>query len=263
MIQKSMVADWRRSGLLEGETVLIHTSLKRTLTRYTEQGITISPQNVLESFLEALGPDGTLLLPLFNFDFPKGVTFDIRNTPSQMGALTEAGRLHPDAVRTGHPIYSFAIIGKQAKRFEGLDNFSGYGSDSPFMHLRDLDAKIAVLDLPDQHSMTFYHHIEEMHSVPYRFHKEFTGTYIDWEGKESIKTYSLFVRDLDKGVLTHANPMGELLWENGLYHGFRPKEDTGLRVISANAMFSFVSEFINAGKAKGLLYIIEGESQDA
>jgi aminoglycoside 3-N-acetyltransferase len=111
--------------------------------------------------------------------------------------------------------------------------------------------------------MTFYHHIEEMHAVPYRFHKEFSGNYIDWDGKESIKTYGLFVRDLDKGVLTHVNPMGELLWENGLYQGYRPKEDTGLRVISAKAMFSFVSEFINAGKAKGLLYIIEGESKDA
>lgn len=260
MIIKELLAqDWQRSGLSRGDTVLIHTSLRRTLSRLSDQGYVIGPENVLDSFLEALGPDGTLLLPLFNFDFTKGVPFDMRNTPSQMGALTEAGRLHPDAVRTGHPIYSFAVIGKHANHFEGVDNFSGYGSNSPFMLLRELDGKIAVLDLPDQHSMTFYHHIEEMHEVPYRFHKEFTGKYIDWDGSKSQRTYGLFVRDLEKGVLTHVNPMGELLWENGLYTGFRPKEETGLRIISAREMFSFVSKCIKRNKAKGLLYIIEGE----
>lgn len=260
MLKKLLVQDWHRSGLSEGDTVLLHTSLRRTLSRYSDQGYAINPKNVLESFLEALGPEGTLLLPLFNFDFAKGVPFDIRHTPSQMGALTEAGRLHSEAVRTGHPIYSFAAIGKQAKRFEGVDNYSGYGPESPFMILRELDGKIAVLDLPDQHSMTFYHHIEEMHDVAYRFHKKFTGEYTDWDGHVSQKTYGLFVRDLERGVLTHVNPMGELLWENRLYTGFRPKEDTGLRMISACEMYAFVSEFIEEGQAKGLLYILEGEN---
>ena len=259
MIIKLLSQDWQRSGLTRGETVLIHTSLKRTLIRYAEQGYDITPDNVLESILDALGPSGTLMLPLFNFDFPKGVTFDIRNTPSQMGSLTEAGRKHPDAVRTGHPIYSFSVIGKQSHHFQDIDNFSGYGPDSPFMKLRELDGKIAVLDLLDQNSMTFYHFIEEMNNVVYRYHKEFTGKYIDWEGTESIRTYGLFVRNLEKGVLTHVNPMGELLWKNGLYNGFRPKVETGLRIISAKQMFSFVSNYIKAGQAKGLLYIIEGE----
>ena len=259
MVKQMLAKDWRRSGLKSGDTVLIHTSMKRTLTRYSEQGFTITPGDVLDSFLDAIGPSGTLLLPLFNFDFTKGVTFDIRHTSSQMGALTEAGRVHPDAVRTGHPIYSFAVIGSKADLFKDVDNFSGYGPNSPFMMLRELDGKIAVLDLMDQNSMTFYHHIEEIHDVTYRFHKQFTGQYIDWDGNETTRTYGLFVRDIEKGVLTHVNAMGELLWENGLYSGFRPKTETGLRVISANRMFSFVSDYIKNDKAKGLLYIIEGE----
>jgi aminoglycoside 3-N-acetyltransferase len=98
-----------------------------------------------------------------------------------------------------------------------------------------------------------------MHEVPYRFHKEFTGDYTDWDGKKSSRTYGLFVRNLDMGVLTHVNPMGELLWENGLYTGLRPKVETGLRLIPSNKMYSFVSNYIQAGLAKGLLYVIEGE----
>jgi aminoglycoside 3-N-acetyltransferase len=239
---------------------MLHSSLKRTLARIEELGYHITPQDVLESFLDALGSEGTLFLPLFNFDFTKGVPFDIRHSPSQMGALTEAGRHYPGAIRTGHPIYSFAVIGKHAQEFSKVNNFSGYGGDSPFKILRDMGGKIAVLDLMDQNSMTFYHHIEEMHEVPYRYHKEFTGDYTDWHGTKTSRTYCLFVRNLEMGVLTHVNPMGELLWENGLYSGCRPKVETGLRVISSKDMYSFVSKYIEGNQAHGLLYILEGEN---
>jgi aminoglycoside 3-N-acetyltransferase len=253
-------AGWAESGIEKGDTVLIHSSLQRTIRRYGTQGMDISPEMVLDSFLEAVGPSGTILLPLFNFDFAKGIPFDIRRTPSRMGALTEAGRVHPGAVRTGHPIYSFAAIGAKAERFRGVDNFSGYGEDSPFALLRELDGKIAVLDLADQDSVTFYHHVEEMHKVPYRYHKTFSGNYRDQCGKTAVRSYGLFVRDLEQGVLTHVNPAGELLWERGLYKGCRPREGSGLRVISARKMFDFVSSIILSGRAKGLLYAIEGEA---
>ena len=182
MVLDQLVSEWHAAGIQPGDTVLIHTSLKRTFTRYAEQGHTLTPQIVLDSFRQALGPEGTLLLPLFNFDFTKGVPFDMRTTPSQMGALTEAGRLTPGAVRTGHPIYSFAVLGRQAELFRGVNNFSGYGADSPFAMLRQLDAKIAALNLYDQNSMTFYHHVEEMHNAPYRFHKRFTAPYTGFDG---------------------------------------------------------------------------------
>ena len=119
------------------------------------------------------------MLPLFNFDFPTTKVFDIRHTPSQMGALTEVARKRPDVVRTGHPIYSFAIFGKEKNKFNGLVNESGYGENSPFGILHKIDGKIASLDLEDQNSMTFYHYIEESMNVSYRYFKNFSGTYID------------------------------------------------------------------------------------
>jgi aminoglycoside 3-N-acetyltransferase len=216
----------------------------------------IKPEDILNVILALLGKEGTLLLPLFNFDFPKGVPFDIRTTPSQMGALTEAGRKYTGAVRTGHPIYSFAVIGAKSTKFLEIDNFSGYGRESPFAKLRELDGKIAVLDLADLNSQTFYHHIEEMHNVPYRYHKEFSGKYTDALGNSSERTYGLFVRDVEKGVLTHVDPAGELMWEEGLYVGDRPKTGSGLRTIKARDMYDFVSDIITSGKAEGLLYRI-------
>lgn len=252
-MKKNLTQSWNACGINPGDIVLIHTSLQRTLSEHNT-----TPQVVFESFLDAVGPEGTLLFPLFNFDFTKGTPFDIRSTPSQMGVLTETARLQPGAVRSGHPIYSFAVIGPQAVKFD-VDNFSGYGSDSPFAILKELDGKIAVLDLSDLNSMTFYHHIEEMHQVTFRYHKEFSGEYTDANGVTSERTYGLFVRDLERSVLTDVNDMGELLWEQGLYSGCRPKEAAGLRTISARAMYQSVSEVIESGRAEGLLFSIENK----
>lgn len=240
------------SNLRRGSTVLLHSSYSRVFRERRWE-----PSEFISHLLERLGSNGTLLLPLFNFDFPKGVPFDIRATPSQMGALTEAGRLWPGAVRTGHPIYSFAAIGAGAAHFSNVDNQSGYGADSPFALLRELDGDIAVLDLPDQHSMTFYHHVEEMCEVDYRFQKQFTGHYTGWDGAQTQKTYSIFVRDVERGVLTSVDRMGELLWSRGLYRGDRPKQGSGLRVISANALFDEVAAVIRSGKAKEYLYDVQ------
>ena len=246
---------WFNSGVKSGDTLLLHSSLKRTLMEGRNNGFTnLSVEDVLDSFLDALGADGTLLLPLFNFDFTKGVIFDFNHSPSQMGGLTEVGRMRPNAVRTGHPIYSFCAIGKNADVFEMVDNESGYGPDSPFGILCSLDGKIGVLDLDDQNSMTFYHHVEEMLEVDYRYFKKFSGLYKDQNEKVSVKTYSLFVRNLEKGIQTHVNPAGELMWAKGLYNGFRPGSNSGLRVVSANKMFDFVSQIIRDGYAEYNLY---------
>lgn len=133
---------------------------------------------------------------------------------------------------------------------------SGYGEDSPFGLLRAMDGRIAVLDLPDQQSMTFYHHVEEMHQVDYRYHKTFTGAYTDANGTTEKRTYGLFVRDLDRGVLTYVDPAGELLWQKRLYSGCKPSAGCGLRTISAQKMYEAVSEIIISGKARNMLYRI-------
>jgi aminoglycoside 3-N-acetyltransferase len=256
---EGLAADWRRAGVEPGDSLLLHSNLKRTLRRAIKIWGRVGPQDVLESFLTAVGSTGTLLLPLFNFSFTNGEPFDICTTVSEMGALTEAGRLDRRAVRTGHPIYSFAVIGAAAERCRGLANSSGYGSDSPFGLLRALDGKIGVLDLPDQNSMTFYHHVEEMLGVDYRYHKRFRGTYVDASGVASERDYAIFVRDVARGVETHVDPMGELLWLKGLYRGDRPNENTGLRTIRVRAMFEAVAEVIRTGHARGLLYL-EGKT---
>lgn len=257
-----LAEEWGESGIESGDLVLLHSNITPILIKFRRLKKQIDPELILESFLKIVGTTGTLMLPLFNFDFAKGIGFDLNNTPSQMGVLTEVARRHSLAVRTGHPIYSFAVIGAKSAMFREVNNFSGYGDDSPFGLIHKLNGKIAVLSLPDQGSMTFYHYIEEMNQVDYRYHKTFTGEYTGRSGHAETRTYGLFVRDIEKGVKTSVEPMGELIWEQGLYTGDRYNQGSGLRVVSAASMYDYVSEIIQSGRAKGLLYTLEGADDD-
>ena len=253
---------WRSAGLESGDLVLVQSSLMNTFIKFHRTyRHWLTPRQVLDSFLAAVGDSGTLLFPLFNYDFTKKIPFDIRSTPSHMGDLTEAARKHPAAVRTGHPIYSFAAIGADASVFQGVDNYSGHGEDSPFGMLLERGGKIAALNLPDSQSMTFYHYVEEMLGVDYRYLKQFTGDYTDSSGERTERTYALFVRDLERGTITHVDPAGELMWQEGLYRGDRWNEGHGLRTIRSEDMFEFVAGIIGQGREEGLLVRFEKQPQ--
>ena len=253
-----LASNWNRCGIDKGDVLLVHSSLKRLLsTIENDHGVSMSPEDIYRSLLEALGENGTLILPLFNFDFPKTSFFDIRNTPSQMGTLSEIGRTDKRSVRTGHPIYSFSVIGKRASEFGSIDNYSGYGPDSPFAKLRALDGKIAIIGLDDQFSMTSYHFVEEQNQVDYRYLKEFNGTYVDGDGEESIKKYAIYVRDLERGVTTDVNRMMDHLWANGYYMGDPYNEGLGMRTIKFNDLYNESDRIIKEGLAIDYLYSIK------
>ena len=252
-----LIGYWEDSGLLTGDTVLIHSSMKRALRFLLNAGVQANPSMIVDSLLDQLGDTGTILFPLFNFDFPTSRTFSMLTTPSQMGVVTEFVRQNYEGHRTGHPIYSFYAIGSNSDEFKGINNRSGYGKDSPFAKLLELDGKIASIDLDDQDSMTMYHYVEEMTGVDYRYFKTFTGQYENQEGVVTEEEYTLFVRDLERGVKTDVNRMGEILWEEGLYLGNRPGVGNGMRSINAERFVSRTLKEIVEGRAIQTLYSIE------
>ena len=253
-----LAKQWQKSGVLVGDVLLVHSSLKRLLKKVIDElGVKVTPTLVYDSLLESIGKYGTLILPLFNFDFPKAKYFDVRNTPSHMGALTEVARNHPDTIRTGHPIYSFAVSGKHTDKFATIDNQSGYGPDSPFAVLQQLDGKIASIGLSDQNSMTSYHFVEETNLVDYRYFKEFEGEYIDQNGIEARKVYKLFVRKIEDGITTDVNRAMDLLWKNNLYKGDKYDEGYGMRTILFSDFFNTIDHIIKEGNAINYLYSIK------
>ena len=245
---EELADNFRALGVKKGDTLLIHSSYK------SFGGVDGGPQTVINALLEVLGEEGTLLMPTFNFDFCKGADWDVRETPSQMGFMTNLVRTDPRAKRVFHPIYSFAVIGKYAEAFGALRYKSSYGATSAFAKLCRLDGKIMVIGLSYNDSMTFFHHIEELRGVDYRYLKDFTGKITDWDGNTTENTYQMLVRDLDMGVRTMVDPMGALL-EKVEISKVRKIGEADVKLMKANEVFEFTAREMR--RDPHLLYYIE------
>jgi aminoglycoside 3-N-acetyltransferase len=231
---EQLLEGFRDLGVQEGETLLVHSSYKSL------GEVDGGPQTVIRALETALGPQGTLIMPTFNFDFNKGIPWDVRTTPSKMGVLTEVVRQDPRARRVFHPFYSFAILGKHADMLGSLRYKSSYERNSVFGKLRDLDGKIMVIGLSYTNSMTFFHHIEQMEGVDYRFLKQFTGEVTDENGHTYTDTFEMLVRDIDKGVVTEVNPMGDLMEKAAIIKVHRIGE-ADVKLMKANEVYEFTA----------------------
>jgi len=247
---EQLVEGFRDLGVEEGDTLLVHSSYKSL--GEVEDG----PQTVIRALETVLGTDkgGTLIMPTFNFDFNKGVPWDVRKTRSKMGALTEVVRTDPRAKRVFHPFYSFAILGKQAEMLGSLRYKSSYERNSIFGKLRDLDGKIMVIGLSYNNSMTFFHHIEQMEGVDYRFLKQFTGEVTDENGKTYTDTFEMLVRNIDKGVMTMVDPMGALMEQAGIVK-LRKIGEAEVKLMKANEVYKFTAREMK--RDPHLLYYID------
>lgn len=235
LTRDEMVKGFGKLGLKAGDVVLVHSSYKSL------GEVDGGPQTVVDALLEVLGPEGTLIMPTFNFNFNKGEPWDVNKTPSHMGVLTEIARVNPQARRVFHPFYSFAILGKLKDELTRVRYKDSYGTDSIFMKLRQLDARIMIIGLSYTHSMTFFHHVEQMNGVDYRFIKAFTGEVTDEAGKTYTDTFTMLVRDLDKGVITEVDPMGAVLEQRGIVNIGQVGEAT-VKLMKANDVFRVTSE---------------------
>ncbi len=90
-------------------------------------------EETINALLDAVGPDGTIVMPAFNFGFCHGETFDRETTESTSGVLTEVFRKRPEAKRTIHPPYhSLAVIGKCVEEISNIRSSTSFGKESVF-----------------------------------------------------------------------------------------------------------------------------------
>ena len=155
---------FRRLGLEEGNTVLLHTAM-RTIGRIEDGADT-----VVDVLLEILGDRGTLVVPTFTFahEGEDDPIIDPASDRSEMGAITEAARRRPEALRSTAYRHSFAAIGRRAEVITQVDPAnSAFDPRSCFGVMLGLGAQVVMLGLTYA-SSTSHHFAEFLCEVPYR-----------------------------------------------------------------------------------------------
>ncbi len=168
IIKKETISyDLEKLGLKAGDMVMVHSSLS-SLGGYVEGGY----DAIIDAFMDLLGSDGTLLMPALSYtevNRSKSV-FDIKNTPSCAGTLTEHFRLRDKVIRSMHPTHSVCALGKYAREItkNHHSDFTPVGPNSPFTLLPSYGGKILMLGCGLKPN-TFMHSVEETAEVPYVF----------------------------------------------------------------------------------------------
>lgn len=99
----------RSVGVGEGDIVMFHSSL-------SSMGHVVGgPNTVIEGFLQAVGPGGTVAVPTLWWNGTQNIAdWDYENSPSYPGIITETFRQRPDSIRSNNPTHSVSAIGARA-----------------------------------------------------------------------------------------------------------------------------------------------------
>jgi len=159
--QTQLLGDLRRLGVQQNSTLMVHSSMSSL------GWVVGGPQAVIIALREAVGADGTLVMPAHSSEWSDPArwenppvpeawwpvirghcpAFDADVTPSRgVGRVAETFRTLPGTRRSAHPQISLAAQGPQAEvlvRDHPLPH--GFGPASPYGRLYEQNAQILLL----------------------------------------------------------------------------------------------------------------------
>lgn len=210
-------------GLNRGDRVYVTSDVKGLLYGCMHHEDETDLNILIDGITDIIGEEGTLVFPTFNWSFCGGEAFDYHKTPAKTGSLCKIAMERDDFRRTKHPIYSFAVWGKDKEELCALENKSSFGEDSPFAYMVAKGYRNLFIDKDLEHSFVFVHYAEQsvghLHKN-YRYLKDFTAQYTDENGVTSTRTYDMNVRALDRDVTNVIYAFEDEFIEKGIMKRF-------------------------------------------
>lgn len=150
-------------GIVAGDTLLVHSSLSKI--GFVEGG----PQAVIDALLAAVGDSGHVLMPNspnagYQLEYIRQLdVFDVTNSSSALGIITELFRQHPKALRSVSVTEPVSCIGPNAIDFvnEHLGEETPYTSKSPFYKVAAAGGKILYIGVTLANAGTSLHLLED------------------------------------------------------------------------------------------------------
>ncbi len=158
-----LLATLRALGIQPGDTLMVHAGFNRL------SGFKGSPSQLVDTLLEAVGPEGHLLMVSMAYSssayeyLKQGKVFDVRKTVSHMGLVSETFRRRAGVLRSLHPSNPVLALGPRADWIvEGHEAcLHPCGRGSPFEKMAQVHARVLFYDA-SIFTQTFFHYMEDM-----------------------------------------------------------------------------------------------------
>ncbi len=246
-----LIQDLIDCGIQKGESVLIHSSLSKI--GYLKNG----PKDLVEALFAVIGEKGNVLMPNSpNAEFQlnyikKNRLFDVKNSVSKLGAISEYFRLLPGAKRSEHPTEPVSCIGPDAEYFTQthFGEKTPYTKNSPFYKLTEKKGKILYIGVTFANAGTSLHLLEDAVSN-FKFPVYYPTAFNVKVQKENgeLKEMEIFVHDPAQSKKRKCDALIPLFEEAGvLFHSKIGKAPT--LVVSADGMYETM---LNAYYEKGV-----------
>ncbi len=161
--KEDLIKDLKRIGIGNGDTLLVHSSLSRI--GYLENG----PNTLIDALIEVIGEEGNLLMPtspnnVYQLNYIQNTPyFDVLNSPSKTGAITECFRTKKGVVRSLHPTEPVSAYGPKSEFFtkDHFNQITPYNENSPFFKVGKAKGKILYIGVTLSMAGTSLHTLED------------------------------------------------------------------------------------------------------
>lgn len=194
---KELVERMKEMGMKQGSTVFIHSSMTEFFN-FIGTGT-----ELVDEIIAEIGEEGTLIMPAYPKDKSKlmnnkgdeqGVDFDVVNTPSGAGYLSEVFRKYPGVKRSINLQHSVCAYGKHSEflTYEHHLSLTAWDERSPYYKMSQMDTLVFAFGLP-YFLGTMIHCTESLLYRKYKyfalfFTKEMVYSYIDQDGNIGAHT---------------------------------------------------------------------------
>ena len=191
--KEQLIQNLQEIGITKGDVLLVHSSLSRI--GFLEQGA----NTFIEALIETVGSEGTILMPtspnnVYQLNYIRNTPFfDVLNSPSKTGKITEVFRKWEGAKRSLHPTEPVSAIGNNADYFvkDHFGELTPYTKNSPFYKVSEQKGKILYVGVTLSMAGTNLHTLEDAvdFKFPVYYPQEFEFDILDENGdRKTVKT---------------------------------------------------------------------------
>ena len=237
MNTSNIIKAFNKSKIYNYDIVYIYSDLRYFLLKNKKDPIKFV-EDIIQYFLEN---NITLIIPTFSYS--KKI-FDINKSTSKLGFLSNYILSRKDSLRSVHPIFSYASIGKKKSILKNIGK-SAFGSDCLYSRLIFKNACCLHLGRSLKKGNTLVHHIEQNYKASYRFDKNFKIDLYKNTKKVLLKTnYKAYVKKMnlnkDLTEFTFDKVLKKLYKEKFIHHYGDDKNFNNIDIYSFDKIYLYL-----------------------